>query len=149
MPHSLNISQTNINFYFGKMRRIQRYSEGLVHDVIEIRLQWQGHQKHTNLRCTRHTPLKTTQSDGGLLLKYVSYYHCYHYYHYYYLIWGRAIQRYDQAYLDCTRKILESCSLKYQIPVADKLHIYTKSCYLNFLIFYSNVNPNLYFHSSQ
>ena len=34
--------------------------------------------------------------------------------------WGRAIWRYDQAYLDCTRKILESYSLKYQIAVADK-----------------------------
>ena len=38
MPHSLNISQTNINLYFGKMRRIQHHSEGLVHHVIEIRL---------------------------------------------------------------------------------------------------------------
>ena len=29
--------------------------------MIEIRLQWQGHQKQTNFRYTRHTPLKSTQ----------------------------------------------------------------------------------------
>ena len=87
MPHSLNISNNQLIYsYIDKIRRIQSCSEGLVHHIIEIRLWWQGHQKHTHLRCTRHTPLKTTQSDGGLLLKYVSYYRCYHYYDYYYLM---------------------------------------------------------------
>ena len=87
MPHSLNISNNQLIYsYIDKIRRIQSCSEGLVHHIIEIRLWWRGHQKHTHLRCTRHTLLKTTQSDGGLLLKYVSYYRCYHYYDYYYLM---------------------------------------------------------------
>ena len=34
--------------------------------------------------------------------------------------WGRAIWRYDKAYLDCKRKIMESYSLKYQIAAADR-----------------------------